>query len=757
MSAQYKAHRNPVDQQGRLERGRTASAPYNFIPVPEAVADVTKDEHGANVSLPDQSRYGKGLKSGYFKLKLTTLSPLYIRGPITAEEEKRAQEAKESPKTSAFFYIDKEDTPVIPGSSIRGVLRNMLSIIGYGKMERVSDQPLYFRERGSKSYINRFGNFSVQEVKAKPGFIVKKGGQYFIAPCSKMMARVHPKAFKSHPERRPFYRSLFEGKAPNAYPRWPKKPGDWGQYCKVWIQHRSRKGFPYVDTIANRPVSNWEEGRLVLTGNTQVKGEHRNTTFHFVFFAPNRNENDWIPIDDTLLEQFHRDQLTELQEKAFPVNQPEKNCREQDGWIRKQPGKTEEDWGDPVFYLTEESDDRKLFFFGRALYFRIPFPYTPNDLVPPHARPLSDNRKDKNATESTDYAEALFGYADRPKHDKKQASYKSRVSITAAKLTSDFRGGNVLMEEMNPRILLGPKPTSYQHYITQPGRTTSRKALLTYDDESKEKGARVRGHKLYWHQMPAASDEASWRAHIQETDPEKLKNKKVQTQLKAVKPGISFECKVHFENLTARELGALCWAIRPNGGGDKTYAHKLGMGKPLGMGSLQLSAELHLIDTQQRYGQLFEGNSWCEGTESIVDLDSRDLDTFDPITAFERHLVDDVLNAGWEESQQSAGSGAMAEALMAALGTQAPADDRPRLRDMRRVALLLKMLERPGQLPQEDKGLLVSTDGDTAYDPQPNVRYMTLEEFKKRPILPDPSCYGGEMPSPLARPNRKPR
>ena len=69
----------------------------------------------------------------------------------------------------------------------------------------------------------------------------------------------------------------------------------------------------------------------------------------------------------------------------------------------------------------------------------------------------------------------------------------------------------------------------------------------------------------------------------------------------AVKAGTAFSGRIRFENLSCVELGALLFSLElPTG-----CCHKLGMGKPLGLGSIQISTGLFLSDRANRYKNLF--------------------------------------------------------------------------------------------------------------------------------------------------------
>jgi hypothetical protein len=154
----------------RPQPNRTATAPYNFVPLPEGVIAVvyqdelreckTADERSALLDkrLPSHDRYSSKRYSGQFEVVLKTLAPLYVRGMLSTtkpndntESEFARAEAEKSghlpdnfreaaKNTARFFYTRDPNQPVIPGSSLRGMLRGLLEIASYGKMTRVTDK-----------------------------------------------------------------------------------------------------------------------------------------------------------------------------------------------------------------------------------------------------------------------------------------------------------------------------------------------------------------------------------------------------------------------------------------------------------------------------------------------------------------------------------------------------------------------------------------------------------------------------------------
>ncbi len=189
------------------------------------------------------------------------------------------------------------------------------------------------------------------------------------------------------------------------------------------------------------------------------------------------------------------------------------------------------------------------------------------------------------------------------------------------------------------------------------------------------------------------------------------KDSSQHTQFRPVKPGVKFKFRLYFENLTDRELGALCWALHPLGDPKKEYCHQLGMGKPLGMGAVKLEAKLYLTDRYKRYTTLFAGDRWQTGAAAEGETLSDRSILERRIEAFEAHVLEEL---GLKETCKH-------------------------LSEVQRIAMLLKMMEWPGYPPVPgSKNLYLGEEG------RPNTRYMTIRpnEFEDRPVLPDPSAFG---------------
>ena len=133
-----------------VSQNDTGTAPYNFVPLNKRIVRAVKRaDH-----LPDHDTFiddkGKYAYHGYIDVELETLSPTYIRAPQTAENL-----ADENFVASDFFHRGDPKKPVIPGSSLRGMLRTLVEIVTYGKLRSVTDQQLIYRAV--------FGNSSIAQ------------------------------------------------------------------------------------------------------------------------------------------------------------------------------------------------------------------------------------------------------------------------------------------------------------------------------------------------------------------------------------------------------------------------------------------------------------------------------------------------------------------------------------------------------------------------------------------------------------------
>jgi cold shock CspA family protein len=143
----------------------------------------------------------------------------------------------------------------------------------------------------------------------------------------------------------------------------------------------------------------------------------------------------------------------------------------------------------------------------------------------------------------------------------------------------------------------------------------------------------------------------------------------------------------------------------------KTYRHKLGMGKPLGMGAVNITPRLYLTDRTSRYTRLFEGKTWHKASHEV------DADPY--LEAFEAFILKE----------------------------RGVAPDKEHLAEVERIQHLLAMLEwHEGDSAWQDATRYLEIERE-----DPSAKGGKVNEYKERPVLPDPlwagwtSMKGGEV------------
>lgn len=661
-------HKNPTT------KGRIAHAPYNFVPLPEKVVTVNRGE------LPGHDLYDNLRHTGYIDCVLTTESPLYIRGTLTPEEfakqteqEIQEKEGKEVPfkekiaNKPDFFYTNKKTEPVIPGSSLRGMLRTLLEIVSYSKVDGVFEKKLYYRAVADPT-LGRDYRREISRVKA--GYVIKRNdGSFAIAPAQNIQGRTF---FKVHEGR---LRSIRNLNFKPMYNRNGKKNEEYEpQYLQVWFNPptgRDRQGRPIdtVQDVSDRKGVCSNFGVVVCSGFIERKTKHSLVTA--------RSNGTPLKIPEDIVED-HRDSLTYFQ-KTKPFDK-------QNGCLID---------GRPIFYIEQNGE---VEWFGHTRNFRIPYRQgdkiaTPLDFVPESLRRNDD----------LDLAEAIFGFIGKSKNGKND-SYASRVFVTNAYCEPEQANPHLTDEPIIPRILAGPKPTTFQHYLVQtlPDETRT----LKHYGSRPEQETVIRGHKLYWHKGEVLVDDIEEQEIDKESpdndmasEGEAVREDKTHTLMQPLRTGVCFRFRIYFENLADEELGTLLWVLKLPGDDPDSYRHKLGMGKPYGMGSVKLEATLHVTDRQLRpdrsgrYDQLFEGEGqWATGEVSVPENINISVQS---IKAFEQYVLARVCT---DQSKVE------------------------RLAELERIQTLLRLLEWPGPKDLE------------------LTEYMSIEpnEYRYRPVLPTP-------------------
>ncbi len=487
-----------------------AYAPYNFVPLNDQVVETS-------LPIPNFNKYDTERKTGFIEIQIETLTPVYIRGTLTEKEVNDTIEIKDKPD---FFAPAGKIR--IPGSSLRGMTRNLVEIISYGKFEFYDNKRLYYRGLADQSSLRE----EYQRKMVSGGSKDKKGVYKFSAGIFR----------KSQTEKKGMH---FEIKSS-------------GTNFKQILKSDARIKVDNLGEIYSEfnYYNLKEEGYLVVSGNMQNKKRD------WIISHPPDNA-EVISLNENDIKDYYNDRMR---------NENVPNLLEM-----AKEGKEV-----PCFYVLRknENSEETSVSFGHTGMFRLAYEKNIGEHVP-------DNLKD---SEKIDFPEAIFG-STKTSDDK---AFAGRVFFEDAFLIN--QQDDPRLNPKVPHILSGPKPTTFQHYLTQ--KNDNVKQLNHYNSNST-----IRGYKMYWHK---SCEEKQWVQHDKAAI-EKAEKQYIKKGIRPVKKDTKFKGQIRFENLSNEELGALLFALKlPEG-----CCHKIGMGKPLGLGSVHITPTLKLSKREERYKDFF--------------------------------------------------------------------------------------------------------------------------------------------------------
>jgi CRISPR-associated protein (TIGR03986 family) len=572
------------------------------------------------------------------------------------------------------------------------MLRNLLEIVSFSKIERVSGhERLFFRAVASNPDKESWGKeykTYVDPKKIQAGYLKKDEQGWYIQPAK----TEHGATFAWVRETSLSLTNLKKFNDGKYEPQYISV-----SYETVAVDNTDRAKRLFAQNVELQDIHQ-KKGVLVNSGNMKQGNEtspRRNhcVVFECLVFEENSNSSK-LRLNDKTIEHY-RNALTDFQ-KGAPFNK---------------------DWGvleenRPVFYRPPKNGSKIVGFFGQSPNFRIP--YSPQgdghattviDFIPEKLRKLA----------IIDLADAIFGWVKKESEEEKlpenfAKQRAGRVFVTDALYKSSQKGIWYEDEPFSPQVLSEPKPTSFSHYLVQPEENNPNADPLKLKHYASQPVTEtvIRGHKLYWHK---GSD-----PKFKLAPPKKVigSTKKVSdTQTTLITPinrGVVFTFDIHFENLSKVELGALLWVLSlsnersqklETGKSSEEYCFSLGMGKPLGMGAVKIDYNLYLIKRNERYSKLFNNEQWKTGEE---DQSQTGKEEGESVKAFEEYVLDRIccqdypINKSREQLQH--------------------------LKELPRIEMLLAMLQ-CHEILDIDK-----------------TRYMRIEpkpsEYAERPVLPTP-------------------
>lgn len=493
-------------------------APYHFVP------------HAKQVLMPDWAHlvshdvpFGNGL-SGVLSVTLKNETPLCVGGGKNKKDGEPAQ---------VLWAKDPLGNAIIPGSSLKGMIRNVMEIATLGKLNAVDDQQFSFRDISS-SNGNYLGNV-IKSKKVQSGWLKYNSTQqrWEFTQCHNVKVK-HEDINK-----------VFGSKISNADEkqraehRYEQLPLTTQAFANI-SEKRGKQDNRWADDLAKTGKGEFnskQQGHFVFT-NKRIEGKGDSSYYEFSYFFYGENDQP---------------SFTEIsnQVDALFSNHNENHVKH----LQKEQG----DLGIPVFALIEKNKGA-LHSLGLAKMPRVSYKNTVHDLI-------GNNSKTHLADSIFDFSELIFGTL-----RESALSLKSRVVFSDA----IAHANNPALQSSNSLILNSPKPTFFPAYLEQPIQGS----YSDYDGKSQ-----LAGFKRYISKAPEQLELTN-----SNVAPDKHK---VASRLQLAPKDSTFTSRIVFHNLLPVELGALLWCLSL--GGDDKHFHQLGHGKPYGAGAVQLAVDLDRI------------------------------------------------------------------------------------------------------------------------------------------------------------------
>ena len=511
--------------------------PYTFIPTPakQPVERKALEDHAAGE-----------LHTGILRCRL------YVRTPLGIPDAERGTEAN-GHKEYPFFSCGEEKDRVlmIPGSSIRGPLRSVFEAATDSCFSTLRE------DTGLSKRVDNRHAYKPAILKWKDGrWRLYGANRYLLAADSRPIEGAKGVVDKNY--------TKFEGLPPSAYVNLIKERDETRKKERRFARTVSGEELRFGDEVEFKPCGRaYQRGRftiwegavndvrkrsagakrnpekmvgLVYIGETFARRKHGESVFV--------QRNEITGFDAEQLKKAYKGLLETLEiYRDSAINR----SKEHSGYADFEHAKRET--GIPVWY---SSNDKKL---SLAAIGRTFFRTTLND--------LAGERSPCTSRGGLCEACALFGMAG-------DENLGSRIRITDARLRHQ-------LEEPKKRTLqiLGTPRYSYlPFYVKQAGPE-----LKNYDD----KGAEIAGRKFYWHIAQAAGEPEIYSCS---------QKGKMNNTLELVMPGAEFGFEIYYDGITEEQLKKLLWCL--NFGENRKegdLCHKIGHGKPLGLGSVKIVIE----------------------------------------------------------------------------------------------------------------------------------------------------------------------
>lgn len=495
--------------------------PYTFVPVSskgikEINAEREKDEQ---------------LHTGYLDCTIKLSTPLAIPDVMNPKEDEKDKDHKK------YSFLRRDGKPIIPGSSIRGVVRSVYETVTNSCMVTMNPDDHITNRKAVKSG----GGKDV----FKPCVLKRVGDNWELYPAIRIAVVCEGDGgLKYTPihEGHEKFKVTKDSKGNKELILKNKERLSFGSEVKIVESSNGHKkgGYPvWKKTVSKIYKSSGTDCFLFL--GEYINRKHAESVFKIDSTKPESIGSDTIKNAIKGLENVLLDYRSEA------IN---KNLNDTHFGYRGYE-KAKDNGAIPLWYTYDKVT--KVLYLSLAAIGRKAYQNSIGILSNGH-EPCSNRRRLCPAC-------AIFGMIGKDSGK----GLAGRVRITDA-ICKEEKGFNDRESNYVTLKELGSPRTGYLQFYSKDGKE--------YD----EQGAEINGRKFYWH-IPAVNNDRS----IYETETKTKRNGTYEL----INSGSVFTLRVYYDELTGKELATLMYVLSL-GGNDSNYLFKFGHGKPLGLGSAKL-------------------------------------------------------------------------------------------------------------------------------------------------------------------------
>lgn len=461
--------------------------PYTFVPLPtngKRVADSYSDD--------------EPLLTGEIKCRLITKTQIAVPDIAQGNEYK-------------FFEVD--GNAIIPGSGLRGVIRNTFEALTDSCLRINDSEDDYFTSRCNKN---------------TPGLIERRGGKYILYTAER-----------------------FRDKTSSVH-----KTGDVVEFEYADGQGRATR---IVTEFIEKSNQNSKSG-YYLKVNKFGKSQKQSNPSVFV------KTNNGIEIDKVYIDRLEQN-IKLYEEKDKGVKEAYLTCFN---------GMKKEEKTLPVWYWKDISNGH--YYFAPSQCSRAVYINKPKDLL------KSANMEACVSKKCACEACSLFGFI-QSGDDGDCCASKVRFTDAICIDKNCFDKSYVLP------ILSTPRLSSFEFYLDSNNNK--------YGADTK--GVKLAGRKFYWHHKnnPIIAD-----------DEKAVKTPNMSCKMQLVKPNSTFSFSVFFNNITHSQLSKLIFSLNfGENESSSVFCHKIGHGKPIGLGSVKIVVDSINTRTYSKYDYCITDNT----------------------------------------------------------------------------------------------------------------------------------------------------